>query len=389
MKIAILSHPLFFGSFSMPRFAHYLASGMKGQGHDVEIWRPRPVLSKIPVTGIMKKWLGYIDQYVIFSIWLFFKTNFTTDKRLYIVSDQALGLWVPLIRNKAHLIHCHDFLALKSAKGQISDNKVGLTGKIYQKLILKGFSKGENFVSVSKNTQRELSDILHKNATINTYVYNGINALFQVGDTLKARKELGNQIGFSLDKGYILHVGGNQFYKNRKGVIKIYSKWRETSNLELPLVLIGTPPNTEVFRVQNESKFRSDIIFCPGLEDEMVKFAYQGASLFLFPSLAEGFGWPIAEAMACGCPVITTNEAPMNEVGGKAALYIKNTKEFDTIDAWARKASDEVELFFKKSPQEIDYIKQEGLENVKRFDSAKTISRLHEFYLEAYHLKYE
>jgi len=336
----------------------------------------------------MKKWLGYIDQYVIFSSWLFFKTNFTTDKRLYVVSDQALGLWIPLIRNKAHIIHCHDFLALKSAKGQIRDNKVGLTGKLYQKLILKGFSKGENFVSVSKNTQQELTGILNKNPTSNNYVYNGINALFQVGHTMKARKKVGHQIGRSLDKGYILHVGGNQFYKNRKGVIKIYSKWRETSNLELPLILIGTPPTTEVLRVQNESNFRSDIIFCSGLDDEMVKFAYQGATLFLFPSLAEGFGWPIAEAMACGCPVVTTNEAPMNEVGGEAAIYIQNTKDFDTLDAWAQKASEKVAFFLKKSPQEIDFIKQEGLKNVERFDSAKTISRLNELYVKAYHLKY-
>ena len=42
----------------------------------------------------------------------------------------------------------------------------------------------------------------------------------------------------------------------------------------------------------------------------------------LFPSLAEGFGWPVAEAQACGCPVVTSNRAPMTEVGGLAATYI-------------------------------------------------------------------
>lgn len=388
MDIVILSHPLFFGSYSMPRFANYLSKGMKGLGHNVQVLRPQPFLYKIPIGGIGKKWLGYLDQYVIFSLQLFFKTRFTDRTKLYVLSDQALGLWAPLISGKAHVVHCHDFLALKSAKGEISINPVGFTGRLYQRLILKGFSKAKNFISVSKNTKSELEHILPKKPEISAYVYNGLNELFKVGNQERSRENLGKRIDRSLEKGYILHVGGNQFYKNRIGVIAIYDAWRDSSQKKLPLVLIGTPPTPTVLKHYKASKYSSDIIFCSGLEDEMVKNAYQGASVFLFPSLAEGFGWPIAEAMACGCPVITTNEAPMNEVGGTAASYIENTGNFETMATWAKNASEKLELITSLDKKDLDPIREKGLEHVKNFDSQKTILELNKLYIKAFKLKY-
>lgn len=388
MKIIILSHPLFFGSKSMPRFANYLSEGMQKLGHSVEIVRPKPYFCKLPVKGSAKKWLGYLDQYVIFSLSLFFKTQFNKDKNLYILSDQALGIWAPIISNKAHVVHCHDFLALKSAKGLITANPVGSTGKIYQKIIYKGFSKAENFISVSKNTMLELEDLLPKKPQISTYVYNGLNSLFEIGNQITARENLTKFLNAPMANGYFLHVGGNQFYKNRIGLIKIYNYWREISTLKLPLLLIGTAPDERTKKEYANSKYKNDIIFSSGLTDDMVKQAYQGASVFVFPSLAEGFGWPIAEAMACGCPVVTTDSAPMNEVGGEAAIYIENVNNFDNLDLYAQSASETIESFFLKGEEELNNVKQKGIENALRFNSTKTISEINDIYTKAYNLKH-
>ncbi len=64
-----------------------------------------------------------------------------------------------------------------------------------------------------------------------------------------------------------------------------------------------------------------NVIAVEGASNEDLRALYSLAEALLFPSLAEGFGWPIAEALACGCRVLTSNRAPMTEVGGEAAVY--------------------------------------------------------------------
>ena len=84
------------------------------------------------------------------------------------------------------------------------------------------------------------------------------------------------------------------------------------------------------------------------MPDDLVKMAYVGASLFLFPSLAEGFGWPIAEAMASGCPVITTNKRPMTEVTkGTGRLIEKMPKEISGAGKMGRGSGKDYGRSFK------------------------------------------
>ena len=66
---------------------------------------------------------------------------------------------------------------------------------------------------------------------------------------------------------------------------------------------------------------RAEVKVLQAVNDAQLRGLYSMAKVFLFPSLEEGFGWPILEAQACGCPVVTTNQAPMRDTGGGAALY--------------------------------------------------------------------
>ena len=93
------------------------------------------------------------------------------------------------------------------------------------------------------------------------------------------------------------------------------------------------------------------------------------ARAFIFPSLAEGFGWPIIEAQACGCPVITTDAAPMNEIGGTAATYIQVLKMTADPQAWAQQAATTLEnLITMPETQRLALVNQ-GLANVARFNA--------------------
>jgi glycosyltransferase involved in cell wall biosynthesis len=83
---------------------------------------------------------------------------------------------------------------------------------------------------------------------------------------------------------------------------------------------------------------KGSVLFFQDVKSETLQAAYSYAKLLLFPSFAEGFGWPLIEAQACGCPVLTTKEAPMTEVAGETAFYIPRLEAGGDIDAWTKEA---------------------------------------------------
>ncbi|MEK6481685.1 glycosyltransferase family 1 protein [Catalinimonas sp. 4WD22] len=371
----------------MPRFTHMLAQGMKARGHQVEIWEPKPMVHTIPTPISLKKWLGYIDQYVLFPYEVRRRIKSCQKDTLFVFTDQALGLWIPLVSDRPHVVHCHDFLAQRSALDQIPENPTKLTGRWYQAMIRYGFRKGRNFISVSNKTKQDLHQFLSLPPLISELVYNGLNQSFAPQDPMQARSVLSTKLGINLHQGFILHVGGNQWYKNRKGVIDIYNTWREKSQKDLPLLMIGKIPDAELQRSYNLSPYNKYIHLLTSVDDELLKKAYAGASVLLFPSLAEGFGWPIAEAMACGCPVITIGEAPMTEVGGGAAFYIEKRTDKNSL-SWALKASAVMDRVLRLSETERQDVIEKGIINTKRFDTKEALDQIEAIYIHILQSRY-
>jgi glycosyltransferase involved in cell wall biosynthesis len=91
--------------------------------------------------------------------------------------------------------------------------------------------------------------------------------------------------------------------------------------------------------------------------NEDLRALYSTAALLLFPSLEEGFGWPIVEAQACGCPVATSKRSPMNEVAGEAAIYL------DPEDPSSAAAT------LKNALDRLEGIREASLRNASRFKS--------------------
>lgn len=383
MNIVLFTHPSFLGQQSMPRFTNMLADNFRSKGYNVKIYSPEAYFFKLPVTASLKKWLGYIDQFLIFPIIIKKRIKSNTNT-IYVFTDHALGIWVPIAKKFPTLVICHDFLAQRSAQGEIPQNPTGMSGRVYQKLIRKGYSVADNFISVSNKTQQDLHDFLGRIPPVSRIVYNGLNKKFKLIKQEKARQILTDHTGIDLSSGYILHVGGNQWYKNRVGVVKIYSAWREIYNNTLPLLLIGEVPSPELKKEIEGSGYQEDIFTLSNISDEYINAAYSGALVLLFPSIAEGFGWPIAEAMGCGCPVITTGEAPMTEVGGDAAEYIPvmpiNSNE---VLQWAN-SSAAVLNDIVSADRERDIIIEKGLANVHRFETTNAINEIEKIIYEIY-----
>lgn len=382
MKIIFFSHPLFFNSQSMQQYTNMLAKGMENKGHEVEIWQPKPYIFNWPLPSFLKKWAGYFDQFVLFPREVKNKLKNYPNDTLFVFIDNALGPWVPLVSDRLHVIHCHDFMAQKAAIGQIEENKISFTGKLYQAFIRKGYLRGKNFISVSQKTKNDLELILNNKPQISEVVYNGLNPNFSPIDKNIARKKLSEIFKLNFEQGFMLHVGGNLWYKNRTGVIEIYNTLRGNKTINYPLLLVGEAANESIANQINQSPFKNDIFIKSKLDESTLNLAYNAASFFIFPSLEEGFGWPIAEAMACNTLVVTTNEMPMTEVGGNAAVYIpKRPFNIQLVSEWSKESARIIEQMLSLDNNQLEEKINLGKLNIQRFDLNKNIDRMEEIYL--------
>ncbi|MEJ7643054.1 MAG: glycosyltransferase [Chryseolinea sp.] len=366
----------------MPRFARMLTEGMKARGHTIQIFSPEGMFVNLPGSSMIKKWLGYVDQFIVFPFLVKKSIKAQPANSLFIFTDHALGPWVPLTAKRHHVIHCHDFLAQASAMDMVPQNPTGWTGKKYQQLIRRGYAQGKNFISVSEKTRSDLHHFLGHIPSFSEVVYNGLNQKFVPRERAAARATIGKRINLDVTEGYFLHVGGNQWYKNRVGVLTIYEAWRKSAHPNrLALLMVGETPDKSLMDAFNSSTMQSDIHFITDLEDHFIGDAYSGASLFLFPSLAEGFGWPIAEAMACGCLTITTNEAPMTEVAGDAGFLIPAAPEdVKQQKEWATSAADVVSNVIGLSEENRLVAVAKGIHNAERFNTDDALNKIESIY---------
>jgi glycosyltransferase involved in cell wall biosynthesis len=159
-----------------------------------------------------------------------------------------------------------------------------------------------------------------------TVVYNAIDQEFrplpgEARDAARLRL-------FKGAKYVVVHVGKPSTYKNRIGVLRAFATLHE----RLPdarLFLVHAPaPEEQTFL--NGTSSRNAMRFLPSLSRRDLADFYGAADLLLFPSLYEGFGWPPVEAMACGCPVVSSARGALAEVVGDAAVIIN-----DPLDAGA------------------------------------------------------
>ena len=383
MKLVFFTHPPFLKMASMMRYAAWLADGMRQRGHDVHTWAPEPFFYKLPVPARYRKWMGYIDQYLVFPRQIRSRMGKHSGDTLYVFADHALGPWVPSVAPHANVVHCHDFLAQDSALGLIPQNPVSKTGRIYQRYIRQGFRQADAFIAISQKTRDDLLIVIGSNGNCEV-VYNGVNPRFRPSTDVPAdRAALGKALGIDLSRGYVLHVGVNTWYKNRRGVLVAYDTWRRSTGASaLPLLMVGPPPPEALAELHKSLSSASDVHFLTAVSDEVLVSLYGAATVFLFPSIAEGFGWPIAEAMASGCPVITTGIAPMTEVAGDAGFFIQpDTDDQATVDSrWAKQAAAKLAEVIGLSDAERKVVAARGLAQVAHFDSTRALDRIEKIY---------
>ncbi|MHB9034489.1 MAG: glycosyltransferase family 4 protein, partial [Anaerolineae bacterium] len=141
------------------------------------------------------------------------------------------------------------------------------------------------------------------------------------------------QLGIT--KPYILGLGTLQPRKNFSTLIRAYHQLIEERHIPHQLVIGGGKGwlYEDIFATVQELKLAERVLFLGYVQDEKLPALYRGADVFAFPSLYEGFGIPILEAMGCGTPVVTANTSSLPEVAGEAALQVNPQDSAALADA--------------------------------------------------------
>lgn len=359
LKVLVIGNYTADNQISMNRFCE-LIENIYEDKFSTKISKPKIYLMKIPFIGrLCKKYIAYIDKLIIYPIWLIVNTR-KYDKIHIIDSGNAYySLFCPWDRT---IITCHDLLAIRGALG---DETVfcepSLIGILLQTLIIIGLKRPKYICFVSYSTYRDFHRII---GTIPKQkykiIYNPLNRAFE-SDKLKINISRREDELISKNP-YILMVGSSHPRKNRKISFKVISYLGTDS--PYVLVLAGSPITKQEHELIEKLRIKEKVLSYINPSHNMLNYLYCNAHTLIFPSYAEGFGWPIIEAQSSKCPVIASNKTSIPEIAGNGALF----SEPDDIVKIANY------IKFLEITKIRNKILNLGTANVERYNISKTVS---------------
>ena len=229
--------------------------------------------------------------------------------------------------------------------------------------------KAQYFVAISAFTKRELVDVLGVDPK-NIYVVPCAVPAHYDSQSKGTARLMQLKRTCHLPEHYLLFVGNQNPRKNLQRLLLAYDKAVGRENFPHHLVIAGEQGwkfNREACLASIKNKDK--VHFIGFVSDDDMPALYSGATMFLFPTLYEGFGIPVLEAQMCGTPVLTSNCTSLPEVGGDAAIYVDPYQVEDIALAITQAL---------QNPAALQDLIQKGFENVKRYSWVQSARLLNE-----------
>jgi glycosyltransferase involved in cell wall biosynthesis len=250
---------------------------------------------------------------------------------LYLIPNTMplLGRTIPTV------VTIHDLVDLRV-------RKYGILRTAYRSLVnFITAHLADHVLTVSENSKRDIVRLLHIPESKVTVVYNGVGEEFQPLDRKECKGYLASK--YSITGDFLLAPGGLSRNKNIPGLLAAMSLLKERGRFE-SLVLLGDKEDREFKYIVGDVQragLDGTVVFPGFVPREDLPVFYNAASLVVYPTLYEGFGFPVLEAMACGTPVVTSNNSSLPEVAGGAALLVDPRNPAEIADAAQRLLTDE------------------------------------------------
>jgi glycosyltransferase involved in cell wall biosynthesis len=348
MKIAIDISPL--------KSGHYLQHRVRGTGFYIE--------------NLKEALLMYFPE----NKYTFFTRGEKLPKDINLVHYpyfEPFFLTFPVFSRNKKVVTVHDLIPLVFP----SHFKAGLKGNLkwqIQKLALKN---ADAIITDSESSKKDIVKYAGISSAKIKVVYLAAGSEFKrIADKGLMIKEIQKKYG--LPEKFILYVGDATWNKNLPRLIEAASK------INASLVMVGkalvdkkidtqNPWNKDLVRVQDLAGKNKNVFRLGFVSSKDLVALYNAAALFVIPSIYEGFGLPVLEAMSCGCPVVASGGGSLAEVVGEAGRYV-DTYSIDSI------AEGISEVFNNPSLQEE--LSQKGLRQSKKFTWHKTADKTMDVY---------
>ena len=285
--------------------------------------------------NILKKILRYIAarSFSLYYKYAMYLSEFgnLTDYDVFFSPCNAIH---PAIKKNKHVktyLLVHDIIPIK-----LKDFYKGYEYQIKgMKDIIKSINPSDKYFTVSKNTK---ADILEHNKALRdenfVVTYLGTNENFHRETDLNKLNATKVKYNIPESKKYVFCLCTLEPRKNLLFAINNFADFVQKNNID-DLVFVLGGASWETFKdIENNKNCSKYFIKTGYIEDEDISALYSGAEMFVYPSLYEGFGLPVLEAMQCGCPVITSNVSSLPEVIGDAGIQINPKSNEEMLSAY-------------------------------------------------------
>lgn len=270
---------------------------------------------------------------------------------------------IPLGLAKAHIksiVTIHDLIFLRHPELYHPIDRW-----IYKKKFRHACEASDRIVAISECTKNDIVDLFHIAVEKIDVVYQGCHEAFKPLKTEEQKAELRNKL--KLPKEFLLNVGTIEPRKNILPTVKAIK------DIDIPLVIVGKPTryHQEIMDYIRQNNMENRIFFFQGLAMEELAVLYASATIFIYPSIYEGFGIPIIEALYSGTPVITSKMGVFPEAGGPASCYI-DPKDVSEIQR-------AITTLLADSAKRYEMI-EKGLEFVQKFNDDQVAKQMASIY---------